>query len=81
MTAASAPGKIILFGEHAVVYGRPALAAPVTQVFTRVDVTDTLRAGIEVEAPAVGLHGELRALPVSHPLRSTVESLFRALGI
>jgi mevalonate kinase len=81
MTSATAPGKIILFGEHAVVYGQPALAAPVTQVFTAVDVTDTLRAGIEVEAPAVGLHGELRALPLAHPLRSTVESLFRALSI
>ncbi len=54
MTEATAPGKIILVGEHAVVYGRPAIAAP---VWERV-ATATIRAG----APGSGCIGVIRDL-------------------
>lgn len=35
---ASAPGKAILFGEHAVVYGKTAIAAAVSDLRVHVEV-------------------------------------------
>jgi len=81
MATASAPGKIILFGEHAVVYGRPALAVPVTQVHADVEVTDSPRAGIWIHAPDIALHAELNSLPPDHAVGAAVRSVFAALGV
>lgn len=74
MTHASAPGKIILFGEHAVVYGRPALAVPVTQVHVEVDIATSTRSGVWIDAPAVNLHADLNMLPSDHPIASVIHN-------
>lgn len=78
---ASAVGKIILFGEHAVVYGRAALAVPVTQVRAEVEVLPSPQPGIWIEAPDVQLHAELKSLPSDHPLAAVIHNLLFALSI
>ncbi len=78
---ASAPGKVILFGEHAVVYNRPALAAPVNQVQVDVEVSESTQPGIWIHAPIIDLHAELSTLPADHPMGSVILKAFQRFGI
>jgi mevalonate kinase len=81
MTTSSAPGKIILFGEHAVVYGRPALAVPVTQVQAKATVSENSRGGITIEAPNINFSADLTSLAPDHPLASVIRAVFSTLEI
>jgi mevalonate kinase len=78
---ASAPGKVILFGEHAVVYGRPALAVPVVQVHAEAEVTPSDRPGIWIDLPDVGLGAELTSFPSDQPVAALVHNLLFAWKI
>jgi mevalonate kinase len=79
---ASACGKMILLGEHAVVYGFPAVAIPVAGLRARAELAES-GAAFTIDAPAVGLASALEDLPPDHPLafcvRRTAEFLATAI--
>lgn len=82
--SAAAPGKIILFGEHAVVYGQPAIAVPVNQVRARAIISarpDQPRGWIHLQAPDIGLESSLEDIPQDHPLVLVIKGVFEATGI
>ena len=81
---ATAPGKIILFGEHAVVYGRPAIAVPVWQIQARAVVSaDPLGqpGAVRILAPDVGLDAWLDELDLEHPLKRVITNLLNELQV
>jgi len=81
---ATTPGKIILFGEHAVVYGQPAIAVPVNQVKARAIISPGIgqpSGWIYLQAPDIDLEGTLEDIPHDHPLVIAIKEVLQETGI
>jgi mevalonate kinase len=77
---ASAPGKVIVCGEHAVVYGHPAIALPVASVRASATVEAAAGDGIVCFAPNLGETWRL-AQQRDHPLAQLIVATLERIGV
>jgi mevalonate kinase len=81
LVSASAPGKLILCGEHAVVYGRPAIALPMQDVRAHAHIrTGAAGVGLTIDAPDLdNTAWQVESQP-DHPLSELVLATLTHMG-
>jgi mevalonate kinase len=78
---ASAPGKAILLGEHAVVYGQPAIAVPVSDLRATASVEPAeAGSGLTIVALDIDESTTLAAAPPDHPLAAAARVVIERAG-
>ncbi len=79
---ATVPGKIILCGEHSVVYGHPAIAVPVSDMRARAHIQPAeTGSGLQLCAPDIQETLRLQDAPVNHPLGKAVNLVLDHLHV
>lgn len=81
MVEATAPGKIILFGEHAVVYGQPAIAVPLSQARASAVVQSSPKKGVRLRASDLGIDTNLQEAGPDDAIAMAVRQVQHAAGL
>ncbi len=80
--SATAPGKVILFGEHAVVYGRPAIAVPLTHLRAKATIQKSANgSGVRLVAPDLGIERDLAEAGPDDAIALAVRKVQLACGL